>query len=172
VRHNRYYQTERASALIRILLLSLFLRTDICPVMAFTYQDSGSGSKKHKTLVVYKSWIDQPNASWIRLHVFVAREMEPAAREFEAGHYQKALALLAQHKGWRVPQAREESHYIRALCLQNLGRFDGSIIEYDWLIRRDCHLADQAKIGRTRAHSRKPVSSEQIWFPGGGLSIE
>jgi hypothetical protein len=158
------------------LLLSSVLLSST-PVCALTPFEENRQASTNKALADRSDWhtsmgclaepkskLDARNS--ILLHVYVTKELEPSALELEAEHYNRALKLIGK-QSFRSQIAVDESHYIKALSLQALGRFDECIGEFNLLTSRDCFI-DKAKttIGRANAATRtRAVSFEQIRFP-------
>ena len=84
----------------------------------------------------------------IPLHVYVYRNLAPAAECFEAGDYKGSLSILNKAR-IICPGMQSEMHYIQGLCFQSLKQFDASKAEYQWVSvhAEERGLQDRAKAG-------------------------
>ncbi len=106
------------------------------------------------------------------LHLCVSPTLDAAASAFESGSYANALRDL-DHIEPQSSSAYFEWHYLRALCLQSMGRFDEATVAYKIVADSSTLLGANARLGLKLAHSRqKVVPEEMIYFgPLRGLAI-
>ncbi|HEY9786124.1 MAG TPA: hypothetical protein V6D17_12025 [Candidatus Obscuribacterales bacterium] len=104
------------------------------------------------------------NEIWLSL--YVDSSLEDAALKCQDGWSIEALKLVNNVED-HTPRIWEEKRYIKALCLQSMGRFKESFEEFESLEdARGLWLEGKAKIGAERArHHQRQLSHEQLHFP-------
>jgi hypothetical protein len=98
------------------------------------------------------------------LRMYVSTSLDDAAEKLENGNYQDSMKALSKAQ---LSQAAtiEESQYIKAMCLQSLGRFKESAREYSAL-EDNFWLGEKAVLGRQLAEQKiRKLPAELTHFP-------
>jgi hypothetical protein len=98
------------------------------------------------------------------LRAYVSTGLDDAAEKLENGNYQGSLQALSKAQLSQA-FAIEEAQYMKAMCLQSLGRFDKSAKEYSAL-ENNYWLAKKAVLGRKLAEQKsRKLPAELTHFP-------
>ncbi len=113
----------------------------------------------------YGSTVASSELASVPLNYYVYKSLEPAAQLIIDGKYQKALILL-NTKSQTSSAAEGERHYLMALCLQSLKKFDRARHEYSIVEKhsKEPNLIKRAKEGSKLSLQRTSALSDRLLF--------